>query len=68
MSAQLGTYASFDDIAKQTPLGRLGNEDDMGGAALYLSSKAGAWVTGVILNVDGGAVGGLQIKLADEDE
>ena len=44
-----------DKIARSIPLKRMGDEDDMAGAAIYLSSKAGAWTTGVILNVDGGA-------------
>lgn len=42
-------------IQEGIPLGRLGDEGDMSGAALFLSSRAGAWCTGVILNVDGGA-------------
>jgi NAD(P)-dependent dehydrogenase (short-subunit alcohol dehydrogenase family) len=53
-----------EQIAKTIPLGRMGNEDDMGGACIYLSSRAGAWCTGVILNVDGGTVGATQIPLS----
>jgi NAD(P)-dependent dehydrogenase (short-subunit alcohol dehydrogenase family) len=45
---------SGDAIAASSPLGRIGRPDDMAGAAVYLSSRAGAWVTGVILPVDGG--------------
>ena len=66
MSAGLGSYASFEDIAKQTPLGRLGDADDMLAACLYLSGRGGEWVTGAILNVDGGAAGGVKIKLGEE--
>jgi NAD(P)-dependent dehydrogenase (short-subunit alcohol dehydrogenase family) len=33
----------------------MGDTDDMAGAAIYLSSRASSWTTGVILNVDGGA-------------
>lgn len=36
------------------PLKRLGTPDDMAGAALYLASEAGSWVTGQILTVAGG--------------
>lgn len=36
------------------PLGRLGEPDDMAGIAVYLSSRAGAYVTGQIIAVDGG--------------
>jgi NAD(P)-dependent dehydrogenase (short-subunit alcohol dehydrogenase family) len=67
MSAQLGSYATFEDIAAKTPMKRLGSDDDMAGGAIYLSSKAGAWVTGVILNIDGGCIGGLKIPLASEE-
>ncbi|WP_372451714.1 SDR family oxidoreductase [Pseudonocardia oceani] len=41
-------------IAASSPLGRIGRAEDMAGAAVYLSSRAGAWVTGVVLPVDGG--------------
>ena len=35
-------------------LGRSGDEADMAGIALYLASRAGAWITGSIIKVDGG--------------
>lgn len=54
-----------ESISKNIPLGRMGNGDDMAGACLYLSSKAGAWCTGVILNVDGGQIGAMQIQLSN---
>jgi NAD(P)-dependent dehydrogenase (short-subunit alcohol dehydrogenase family) len=38
-----------------TPLRRLGEPDDIAGAAVYLASKAGAWTTGQTIVVDGGA-------------
>jgi NAD(P)-dependent dehydrogenase (short-subunit alcohol dehydrogenase family) len=38
-----------------TPLRRLGEPDDIAGAVIYLSSKAGAWTTGQTIVVDGGA-------------
>lgn len=55
---------SEEELSKSIPLGRMGSEDDMAGACIYFSSKAGSWCTGVILNVDGGAVGALQIPLS----
>ncbi|EGQ26869.1 SDR family oxidoreductase [Mammaliicoccus sciuri] len=42
-------------IMQSTPLGRLGNDSDLKGAALFLASKASDYVTGDILTVDGGA-------------
>lgn len=65
MTASLKAYGAMPEtIAEGIPLGRMGNGDDMAGAAIYLSSKASEWTTGVILNVDGGACT-LQIKLAN---
>lgn len=39
-----------------TPMGRLGTTEDIASAVLYLASPAAGWVTGTVLNVDGGAV------------
>mmetsp|Transcript_318 Transcript_318/g.531 ORF Transcript_318/g.531 Transcript_318/m.531 type:complete len:279 (-) Transcript_318:45-881(-) len=56
MSMGLKAYGATEEkIQASIPMGRLGGEDDVAGAAIYLSSKAGAWTTGVILSVDGGA-------------
>lgn len=43
-------------MAAGIPLGRMGAPSDMAGAALFLSSPASAWITGLIMNVDGGAL------------
>jgi NAD(P)-dependent dehydrogenase (short-subunit alcohol dehydrogenase family) len=37
------------------PLGRMGTVDDIAGAAMFLCSPAAEWITGVVLNVDGGS-------------
>jgi NAD(P)-dependent dehydrogenase (short-subunit alcohol dehydrogenase family) len=36
------------------PLGRIGEPEDIAGAAVFLASRAGAWTTGQSLVVDGG--------------
>ena len=38
-----------------TPLRRLGEPDDIAGAAVFLASKAGSWMTGQTIVVDGGS-------------
>jgi NAD(P)-dependent dehydrogenase (short-subunit alcohol dehydrogenase family) len=49
------TLAAFgDQIAAQTPRKRIGQPDDMAGTAIFLSSRAGAYLTGTVIPVDGG--------------
>lgn len=43
-----------DQIEQQCPLGRIGSPPDMAGVAIYLASRAGAYVNGVVIPVDGG--------------
>ncbi|RSK25351.1 SDR family oxidoreductase [Bhargavaea beijingensis] len=43
-----------DFIMESTPLGRLGNNSDLKGAALFLAAPASDYITGDILTVDGG--------------
>lgn len=65
MSAGLASWGGdAETLSKHIPLQRMGNENDMAGACIYLASPAGSWCTGVILNVDGGTVGAMQIPLS----
>lgn len=44
-----------DAIARGNPLGRIGEPEDMAGTAIFLSSRAGAYITGAVIPVDGGS-------------
>jgi NAD(P)-dependent dehydrogenase (short-subunit alcohol dehydrogenase family) len=44
-----------DDVIARTPLGRIGGDTDLQGAAVYLASDASRHVTGQYIAVDGGA-------------
>ena len=44
-----------DAVASRIPAGRVGTTEDMAGAAIYLASRAGDYVVGSTLIVDGGA-------------
>ena len=43
-----------ESIISSSPLQRIGDDDDMAGIAIYLASRAGAYVTGAVIPVDGG--------------
>ena len=43
-----------DEIAKIIPARRIGTAEDMAGAAIYLASRAGNYVVGGMIVVDGG--------------
>jgi NAD(P)-dependent dehydrogenase (short-subunit alcohol dehydrogenase family) len=45
-----------DELAKRVPAGRIGTDEDMAGAAIYLASRAGDYVVGATVTVDGGIV------------
>ena len=46
--------AAGDGMERMMPLKRIGRPEDMAGPAIFLSSKAGAFLTGTIIPVDGG--------------
>ena len=52
MAATLDRFK--DAIVASCPLGRIGEPEDMAGIAIYLASRAGAYVTGTVIPVDGG--------------
>jgi NAD(P)-dependent dehydrogenase (short-subunit alcohol dehydrogenase family) len=54
-----------DDVARRIPAGRIGRDDDMAGAAVYLASRAGDYVVGETIVVDGGIT---HVRAGFEDE
>ncbi|MCU0270475.1 MAG: SDR family oxidoreductase [Acidimicrobiales bacterium] len=52
MQATLDAFG--DAIRSQVALGRIGSPEDMAGITVFLSSRAGAYLTGTVIPVDGG--------------
>lgn len=44
----------LESTERRTPLRRIGEPDDIAGAAVFLASRAGAWMTGQTIVIDGG--------------
>lgn len=60
--------AARDDpegVASFIPMGRIGTDEDISGAAIFLASRAGDYVVGDTITVDGGVVHASVAKLAD---
>lgn len=53
--ALAGDARRSEKILSRTPMGRFGEPDDIGWAAVYLCSPAARFITGTLLPVDGGA-------------
>jgi len=45
---------SLDAILRRTPQGRIGEVEDIAGLAVYMASEESAYMTGSIVNIDGG--------------
>lgn len=56
-STRMTQNLPLEELASKIPLGRLGRAEDVAGACVFLSSRAGAYLTGVILPIDGGVHG-----------
>ncbi|KAJ9608491.1 hypothetical protein H2200_007479 [Cladophialophora chaetospira] len=52
---QIDYLGGIDFVGKQNLLGRLGIPEDIAGVVLYLCSKAGSYVNGEDISIDGGA-------------
>lgn len=53
----LGSPEGREAVAATIPLGRIGEPSDLVGLTQFLSSRAGAYVTGTVIPLDGGIVG-----------
>jgi len=52
---QIDTLGGEDQVGTGNPMGRLGKPEDIAGVMVYLCSKAGAYVNGEDISLDGGA-------------
>ncbi len=48
---------SREMVEQMVPLGRIGRPDDVAGLTLFLSSRAGSYLTGTVIPLDGGITG-----------
>ena len=60
-----GREGVLDQLTAQVRLRRLGTPADIGHAAVFLASPAASYITGVCLDVDGGAVGEMRPRFPD---
>lgn len=51
------TLEKFKDVIEgSVPLGRIGSPEDVAGTCIWLGSKAGSWVNGATIALDGGSL------------
>jgi NAD(P)-dependent dehydrogenase (short-subunit alcohol dehydrogenase family) len=54
MKATLDKFKT--EVEGQIPLGRIGSPEDVAGTCIWLSGRAGAWVNGATIALDGGSI------------
>ena len=54
LTAPVKRTPQYDEIIMRTPAGRFGRAEEIAGAAVFLASDASNFVTGAVINVDGG--------------
>ena len=57
MAFLLDNPEAREQIESTVPLGRIGRPDDVAGLTLFLASRAGSYVTGAVIPLDGGITG-----------
>ena len=57
MAFMLDTPEKRAAVEQQVPLGRIGRPDDAAGLTLFLASRAGSFLTGTVIPLDGGITG-----------
>jgi NAD(P)-dependent dehydrogenase (short-subunit alcohol dehydrogenase family) len=57
MAFALENPETREAIEQSVPLGRIGRPDDVAGLTLFLASRAGAYLTGTVIALDGGITG-----------
>lgn len=58
MSANIRNERGIENVEREIPLGRIGQPEDIAGVIAFLLSKDAAFITGQVINVDGGVVNG----------
>ena len=53
----LGTPELREAVEQQVPLRRIGRPDDVAGLTIFLASRAGSYLTGTVIPLDGGITG-----------
>lgn len=53
----LDSQAAKEMVEQMVPLGRIGRPDDVAGLTIFLASRAGAYLTGTVIPLDGGITG-----------
>ena len=57
MAFLLDNPEAREQIERTVPLGRIGRPDDVAGLTLFLASRAGSYMTGAVIPLDGGVTG-----------